>query len=109
MQYAVSIVLSVVSAVLAYVVQNLLKENQKLRADKKQEQELKQDAISNGVLSLLRIQLIEYHDKYMIGDKIPSYVYDNWNDMYNAYKQLGGNGLITRMKEDIDQLKVDNK
>ena len=59
------------------------------------------DANSKGTMLLLRVQLIEYHDKYMrIGD-IPSYAYQNFMEMYDAYHELGGNGMITKMKNEI--------
>lgn len=102
MNYIISIVLSVVSGSLVFVVQKLLTENEKLRESKTD----KQQALSNGVKSLLKIQLIEYHDKYMTDGNIPTYVYDNFEEMYHSYKALGGNGMITKMKEDIDRLRL---
>ncbi|MBO7673284.1 hypothetical protein J6S88_07765 [bacterium] len=104
--HIITIILSVVSGVLVYIVQNLLKENEKLRREKRDNQEKKQKAIGNGVLSLLKIQLIEYHDKYMQGQNIPTYVYENWDEMYSAYEALGGNGMVKRMKDDIDRLRL---
>lgn len=62
------------------------------------------DANSKGTMLLLRVQLIEYHDKYMALGEIPSYVYDNFNEMYDAYHKLGGNGMTTKMKQEIDEL-----
>lgn len=62
------------------------------------------DANSKGTMLLLRVQLIEYHDKYMALGEIPSYVYDNFNEMYDAYHKLCGNGMATKMKQEIDEL-----
>ena len=42
------------------------------------------DANSRGTMLLLRVQLIEYHDKYMALKEIPSYAYQNFMEMYNA-------------------------
>lgn len=109
MHYIISIILSVISGILVFVVQNLLKENDRLRHEKRETEEKKSKAIANGVLSLLKIQLIEYYDKYMRGDNIPTYVYENWDEMYKAYEALGGNGMVKRMKEDIDRLKLGGK
>lgn len=106
MSYVITIILSVVSGALVYIVQNLLKENDRLRHEKRDNEEKKQKAIGNGVLSLLKIQLIEYHDKYMQGENIPTYVYENWDEMYAAYEALGGNGLVKKMKDDIDRLRL---
>ncbi len=109
MQYVITVILSLISGVLLYLVQDLLKENKRLRAEKHEEEQKRDKAIADGVLSLLRVQLIEYHNKYMMGDNIPTYVYENFDDMYNAYAALGGNGMIKRMKEDIDKLRVANR
>lgn len=62
------------------------------------------DANSKGTMLLLRVQLIEYHDKYMALGSIPSYAYDNFCEMYEAYHELGGNGMVTKMKEEINEL-----
>lgn len=67
------------------------------------------DANSKGTMLLLRVQLIEYHDKYTILGSIPSYAYENFCEMYEAYHELGGNGMITKMKEEIDELHLKKK
>ena len=67
------------------------------------------DANSKGTMLLLRVQLIEYHDKYKILGSIPSYAYENFCEMYEAYHELGGNGMITKMKEEIDELHLKKK
>lgn len=48
------------------------------------QQKKDKDANSKGTMLLLRVQLIEYHDKYMKLGEIPSYAYDNFVEMYNA-------------------------
>jgi hypothetical protein len=98
----ITVLLTVISGVLVYIIKNLIHANQELQKEKKNNS----DAISNGVLALLKIQIIEYHDKYMTGNNIPTYVYENFDNLYSAYSALGGNGMIKKMKEDIDQLKV---
>lgn len=102
MSYIISIVLSVVSGVLLSIVKNLMDENKKLR----KEREDKNAAMQDGVMTLLKIQLIEYHDKYMSSGDIPSYVYENFDEMYTVYETLGGNGMVKHMKESIDKLRV---
>lgn len=62
------------------------------------------DANSKGTMLLLRVQLIEYHDRYMAQEHIPSYAYENFIEMYEAYHKLGGNGMITKMYEEIHEL-----
>lgn len=59
---------------------------------------------SKGTMLLLRVQLIEYHAKYMALGEIPSYAYQNFVDMYETYHDLGGNGMVTKMYEEIHDL-----
>lgn len=68
------------------------------------QQKKDKDANSKGTMLLLRVQLIEYHDKYMKLGEIPSYAYDNFIEMYNAYHTLGGNGMATKMYNEIQAL-----
>lgn len=67
------------------------------------------DANSKGTMLLLRVQLIEYHDRYMAKGDILSYAYQNFVEMYQAYHQLGGNGMITKMYEEIQELHLKKK
>lgn len=87
----------IVTALMGYVVW-LLKNQKKDR-----------DANSKGTMLLLRVQLIEYHDKYMRLGSITSYAYDNFCEMYNAYHKLGGNGMITKMMHEIEELHLREK
>lgn len=66
------------------------------------------DANSKGTMMLLRVQLIEYHDKYMRLGYIPTYAYQNFVEMYDAYHAMGGNGLGTQMYEEIKTLDIRN-
>ena len=81
--------------VLGYIVW-LLKEQKKVRS-----------ANSEGTKCLLRVKLIGYHDKYMGKGSIPSYALRNWVEMFNAYKRLGGNGMIDGMDREVRALKID--
>lgn len=69
-----------------------------------QNQKKDRDANSKGTMLLLRVQLIEYHDRYMAQGDIPSYAYENFVEMYEAYHKLGGNGMVTKMYEEIHEL-----
>ena len=68
------------------------------------QQKKSRDANSRGTMLLLRSQLIDYHSKYMKRGSIPSYAYENFIEMYDAYHELGGNGMVTHMKEEIEEL-----
>lgn len=67
------------------------------------------DANSKGTMLLLRVQLIEYHDRYTKQGSIPSYAYENFCEMYEAYHELGGNGMITKMYKEINELHIKKK
>ena len=71
-----------------------------------QNQKKDRDANSKGTMLLLRVQLIEYHDKYTSLGEIPSYAYENFMEMYEAYHDLGGNGMVTEMYKEILDLEI---
>lgn len=74
-----------------------------------QNQKKDRDANSRGTMLLLMVQLIEYHDRYVQEGEIPSYAYENFDKMYQAYKELGGNGMVTKMYEEIKELHLKRK
>ena len=73
------------------------------------EQKKRHDADSHGIMLLLRDRLIEYHNKYVRKGQIPSYAYENFLEIYNAYHDLGGNGMATKMKKEIEELNLRTK
>ena len=91
--------------ILGYIVWLLQQQKtERIEAERKRRE---QDEKSNtGLMLLLRIQLIEYHDKYMNRGTIPSYAYQNYIEMYEAYHALGGNGTIDKMYSDIKTLNL---
>lgn len=108
MEILVTIFSSIASAVLGSIIVILYKDNKRLREDRKEENAMREKGIENGVVCLLRVKLIEYHDKYLENQNIPSYAYENFMMMYEAYKQLGGNGMIEHMKDEIQELNLKN-
>lgn len=82
---------------LGYIISLLRKQNKKREAN------------SKGTMLLLRVQLIEYHTKYMRKGSIPLYAYQNFVDMYQAYHELGGNSMVTKMYEEIQELHLQTK
>lgn len=114
-QTYVTVLSVVLTALMGYIVW-LLKEQRKQKAVDvaernariRQEQEERNNN-SRGTMLLLRVQLIEYHDKYMKSGAIPSYAYENFTEMYKAYHALGGNGMITKMMHEIEELHLKKK
>ena len=72
------------------------------------QQKKDKDANSKGTMLLLRVQLIEYHDKSVDLGEITSSDYQIFSAMYDAYHALGGNGMITKMYEEIKQIHLKN-
>lgn len=64
----------------------------------------REKALSEGVLSLLRNQLVEYHDKYTGRGFCPLYAKESARHSYEAYHALGGNGVVTKLYEDLMEL-----
>ena len=106
MEHVLSISLTLISGTLLFIVKGLLTEIHELREKKKNDEETRDIALVEAILCLLRVKLIEYHDKYVPEEHIPSYAYENWTKMYKAYTKLGGNGLIVGMNEDIEELTI---
>ena len=50
---------------------------------------------------------MELHDIYVETKRVSPTEYDNWTRMYESYKALEGNGMITHMADDIEDLKMD--
>ena len=69
----------------------------------------KRDRDANSKGTMLLLQLIEYHSKYTQLGNIPSYAYQNFCEMYEAYHELGGNGMVTKMKQEIEELHLKQK
>lgn len=101
-----SIISTITSGVLVFIITNLMRENRAMRDRRRGENLKREESVSEGVLCLLRVKLIEYHDHYMALGGIPSYALSNWNMMYTAYHNLGGNGMITAMDKEIQRLKI---
>lgn len=105
----------VLSALLGYIVWMLKEQKEQKKIDIKErnerieaERKLRENN-SKGTMLLLRVQLIEYHNKYIKLGDIPSYAYENFLEMYDAYHALGGNGMITKMKNEIEELHLKKK
>lgn len=105
MEYLITLVLGLLSTYLGTKLKQKMKENDVL----KQNINDKEKALENGVLCLLRVKLIEYHDRYMTEGKVPSYAFENWILMYEAYKMLGGNGMIDHMKNEMEELQFERR
>ena len=108
MVYVITVITSVASAMLVFILQSVLKENHRLKREREEQVEKRESALEDGVVCLLRVKLIEYHTKYMELGHISSNGLQNWLLMYDAYKALGGNGMVDHMKDEIEVLHIEN-
>lgn len=106
MQAVVNVILSIISGLLLWLIKDLLKDNMRLRAERKGENMEREAGLKEGMVCLLRVSLIDDHTKYMGLGEISTHGYENFQAMYEAYSKLGGNGLVTHMWEDIQELRI---
>ena len=69
----------------------------------------REKAMQDGVKCLLRGKLIDYHDKYTERGYCPIYVKESARRSYEAYHALGGNGVVTKLYDDLMALPESEK
>ena len=100
------IVLCIAGAMMGYIVwllQTQRTENKEVR--KATQEEL--DAIKQGVKLILRRDIISEHARYVIDEQpmLPM-IYDNLCEEYEAYKCLGGNGMVKKLMDDLAKARM---
>jgi hypothetical protein len=77
-----------------------------LKGQKKKddERERRQKAQSEGIMLILRYMLQRYHGEYHIQGVITYNQYKNWSDIYQIYKDLGGNSVAEEWNDDIERM-----
>lgn len=68
------------------------------------QQKKESNSLKDGMLSLLRAELIRSGEKYMEKEWVPIYAKDAYDKAYNAYHGLGGNGTMTQLHEQVMEL-----
>lgn len=71
-------------------------------------QNKKRDANSKGTMLLLRVQLIVYHEKWTERGYTTKHGIENFIEMYDSYHALGGNGMVTHLLEEVQELPIKN-
>ena len=100
---------SVISDVLAVILQAVLRENMKLKRKKDENAQERERALENGVRQLLSVRLEELYDQYAESEYIPRRAYDRWMKLHAAYKGLNGNGTFDHMKIELEEKHITNK
>lgn len=86
-KYWVEWVFGIVATIILLLFKKL---NRKLNDTKK-----KDDAIELGIQALLRAQMIADYNHYYDKGTAPIYARENFENVYQQYKNLGGNGVMT--------------
>lgn len=105
---AITIVATVVSGVLVFVLQSVIRENIRLKKEKEEVRSRHEQALENGMVCVLRKHLMDEYNACMEKGYITPTELESGLAMYDAYKGLGGNGMIDHMKEEIETLHVRN-
>lgn len=103
MEYVVTILVSLVSGGLLFILQSVIRENRELKRKKDEETDNRERALENGVRQLLSVRLEELYDQYADSESIPQRAYDRWMKLHSAYKGLHGNGTFDHMKKEIEE------
>ncbi|MEG0825891.1 MAG: hypothetical protein RR404_00285 [Bacilli bacterium] len=64
---------------------------------------------TKGVQVLLKTKIIEHYNLYKQRNGISIYEKELVNELYKEYHNLGGNGVIESLKEQIDELPLSSK
>ena len=70
------------------------------------QQKKDRDANSKETMLMLRAKLIEYHKEQTERGYITKHGLQNFIEMYEAYHELGGNGMITHLLEEVEELQI---
>ena len=68
-----------------------------------------QDAIKLGMQALLRDRIISAYNHYMDKGYCPIYARENVRRLYEQYHNLGGNGTVTHLVEELEELPTDKR
>ena len=109
MDYLITILISLVSGVLVFILQSVIRENRELKRKKYEETQERERALENGVRQLLSVRLEEIYDQYSDSESMPRRAYDRWMKLHKAYKGLHGNGTFNHMKIELDEKHIFNK
>ena len=65
--------------------------------------------LANGVRCQLRSEMLQIYYRYEEVEQIPQYQYENFVQMYDAYKALRGNSFIDKIYKDIQEWEIVRK
>lgn len=102
-----SIIATVVSAIIIIALSFLYKRiMKKVETAQVETQKIKKEneAIRGGVLALLRTSMIKTYIDYKEKGYVPIFARDAFDDTYEKYHALGGNGVIDDIRDKLFEL-----
>lgn len=100
-QIIVYLITTILGIALGVVSSKLKKTKEKDEKEKK-----KDEAIELGVQALLRNEIIRRYREFESKGEISILDQENLDEMFTQYKNLGGNGTVKKMMNDLYELKT---
>lgn len=72
-------------------------------------QESRQKAVELGVQALLRDHMLNNYNKYIELGFAPLFAKENFENMYQQYHGLGGNGVMTQLHSEFMELPTESE
>lgn len=104
MEYIITGLVSIIAGIALFMLKQKMSENKELKRQKAEAEENRTKALENGVVCILRKHLMDEHECWMARGYITPKALESGLLMYKAYKDLGGNGMIDHMEEEIQDL-----
>lgn len=87
---------AIIGTILGYIVKKLKQQQAEAEASEKKRRE-DNKALSDGVRSLLRENIVANYNKYQDRQYCPIYAKESVKQVYAAYHNLGGNDVATEL------------
>ncbi len=97
MEYILEILFSLLLAICSFTYRKVLKRLKE------------QDRVKLGVQAILRDRIIGSYNHYMEKGYYPIYAQENVNRLYEQYHNLGGNGTVTHLVLELENLPTERK
>ena len=101
-KYWIEVIFALIVGIISYVFKKIYS----IYKTKMENLSVRQQAVEQGVQALLRNELIRRYREYELKQEITIIDKENIEHMYNEYKNLGGNGTVAKMYEDLMNLEI---
>lgn len=106
MEYIITGLVSIIAGIALFMLKQKMSENKELKRQKEEAEAARDKAIENGIVCILRKHLMDEHECWITRGYITPKALESGLLMYKAYKDLGGNGMIDHMEEEIQALPI---